>query len=179
MWDFIKSIFGAIFDIIGAIIGLIWDAAVWVLGVCIDAALWIFEKVITLYVNILSDLVVNYPLSFIITIAILLGGYYFVDKWQKDNNFIRSNFIQNPIILFIILVPITTLLIGILAESGPISIVNNTHNEINVSGNVSGSSTVQIGVPDGGFLNIPTVIWAAIIAGLATVAAAFVALKNK
>ena len=179
MWDLIKSLFGAIFDIIGAVLGFIWDIVVWLFGVVVDIALWIFEKIIALYFNVLSDLIVNYPASFLVAVAILGGGYYLIDKWQKDNDFIRSGVIQNPALLFIVLVPITTLLIGVLAESGPVSIVNNMHNEINVGGNVDGGSTVQIGTSEGGLLSMPTAVWAAAITGIATVTAAFIALRKK
>ncbi len=47
-----------------------------------------------------------------------------------------------------------------------------------LGGNVDGGSTVQIG-GDGGFLGIPTAIWAVFIPALATVAAALIALKKK
>ena len=100
---------------------------------------------------------------------------------EKKNGIINSGLLQSPLFLFVILVPITTILIGVVAESGPASIVNNTTNVISVSGDVDGGSTIQIGTSggDGGFLGIPTVIWSAIIAGLATVSAAFIALKKK
>lgn len=104
-----------------------------------------------------------------------------VQHWQQKKGIVNPPLLQNPKTLFIILVPITTLLIGVVAESGPASIVNNTTNVISVGGDIDGGSTVQIGSggSDGGFIGIPTAIWAAIIAAFATVTAALIALKRE
>jgi len=177
MWELIKSFFSAVFDIVIAVLGFIWDVIVWIIVEIADVALWIFKNVITFFFNVLADLIANFPLSFVISITILGGGYYLVDQWQKKKGIIRSSILQNPLLLFVVLVPITTVLIGIVAESGPASVVNNTTSVINIGGNVGGN--VQIGGSDGGLLGIPTAIWAATIAGLATVSAALIALKKE
>jgi hypothetical protein len=179
MWDLIKSFFGAIFDVVAAVLGFIWDLVVWLVTSIANIAIWIFKNIITFFFEVLADLITKFPLSFVISIAILGGGYYLIDQWQKKNGIVSTGILQNPMLLFVALVPITTLLIGVVAESGPASIVNNTTSVINVGGNVDNGATVQIGSFGGGFLGIPTAIWAAIIAGFATVAAALIALKNK
>ncbi len=182
MWDLLKSLLGAIFDIVVAILSFIWDVIVWLILGIADISIWIFKNIITLFFSVLADLITNFPLSFIISIVIIGCGYYLVNEWQKKHSTIKSSLLQNPKFLFIVLVPITTLLIGVVAESGPASIVNNTTNVITVEGNVDRGSTVQIGdgsSGDGGFLGIPTAIWSAIIAAIATVSAAFIALKKK
>jgi len=181
MWDLIKSLFGAIFDIVAAILGFIWDILVWLVSGMAEIAIWVFKSVITLFFNVMSDLITNFPLSYLISVAVLAAGYYLVQQRQQKKGVVNPALFQNPKVLFIVLVPITTLLIGVVAESGPASIVNNTTNVISVAGNVGGGSSVQIGSggSDGGFLGIPTAIWAAIIAAIATVAAASIALKKK
>jgi len=181
MWDLIKSLLGAIFDILVAIVGFVWDVVVWLVAGLAEIAIWIFKNIFTLLFNVIADLITNFPVSFLISIMILAAGFYLVDRWQKKNLTLSYGLLQNPRLLFISIVPITFLLIGIVAESGPASIVNNTTNVITVDGDVANGSTVQIagGGGDGGFLGIPTALWSAVIAALSTVAAAFIALKKK
>jgi hypothetical protein len=180
MWDLIGSIFGAVYDLFKIVISFLWESFVWLFFVMIDVFIWAFKNLVLFYLNIIYDLIVNFPLSFFISFSLLAIGYFLVKALCKKIGLVSKSFLQKPEFIFMVCFPLVTLFVGAIAESGPVSIVNNTSNLITVGGSVNGGSIVQAGSGsgEGGFLGIPTAVWSAIISALATVFASLIALRG-
>lgn len=181
MWDLIKAILNTLFSIFEVIMKLLWNIIEFLLNI-ISYLVLIASKAVILYFYIIADLIRKFPLSFIISIIILGIGCWAVQRNQRERGITNPPLLQNPKFLCILLIPITTILIGFVAESGPISIVNKTTNVVFSDWSVRDSSSVHIVFNDnngGGFLGIPTEVWSALISLLAAIFSAYISTKKQ
>jgi hypothetical protein len=148
---------------------------VWIIARLVDFALLVLKPIVWGLVVLVVDLVVKHPGAAIISLAVVIPAYF---AWRKlaEARGIELRVLNNPNYVMPALWLVAMALTGFVGGSSQYSV----HQVLNIQNSTISDSTIQA-VPSGNstVFHLPTEIWSALIAAVASIGAAVIGLRKK